>query len=382
VRARHGVGDVERGELVREGRGERRDGQDEVVEHRAEGALLGRRRVDEGGLREGVLGQREADGVAFGVVAVEQAGRRAAVDLGGELPAQVHRVLDADVQADATRREVHVGGVAREQHAAPAVLGGDPGGVAEAGQPGRVVHAEVAARHADRGGAQVLQRERVVGALAVGVGARDAVPAAAEGHGDERAVVGLGGPHRLLGEHHLADVPERGRVRAGEVDPGGLADGAARAVRPDHVGRGEGAGVVQRQGDRRGVLRQARHGVAAADPDAEVQCPLLEHLLGADLRERQHERVGRVERAEVEQVLQHPEVPVRPGEPVGQEPLLRAAQGEHLDRARVHPHRLRVRAPLDRAFEHERRHARQREFRRDPEPYRTRADHDDLGRLI
>jgi hypothetical protein len=65
-----------------------------------------------------------ADRLALGLVAVEQACRRPALDGGGQLPAQVHGVADPQVQALAAQRRVDVGGVAGQQHAALAVARG------------------------------------------------------------------------------------------------------------------------------------------------------------------------------------------------------------------------------------------------------------------
>jgi len=57
------------------------------------------------------------------------------VNLGGELPAQVHRVQQAQVQALPVGREVEVRGVAGEQDPPGPVPLGLPGGVAEPGCP-------------------------------------------------------------------------------------------------------------------------------------------------------------------------------------------------------------------------------------------------------
>jgi hypothetical protein len=74
---------------------------------------------------------------AFGVVAVQLPFRRPAADLGGQFPAEVERVLDAEVEALPAGRRVDVRRVAGQQHPADPVALGQPGGVAEAGQPAR-----------------------------------------------------------------------------------------------------------------------------------------------------------------------------------------------------------------------------------------------------
>ena len=56
-----------------------------------------------------------SDRVALGVVGVQEAFRRGPVDHLGQLPAQVHRILDAGVEALAPVRGMHVCGVAGQQ---------------------------------------------------------------------------------------------------------------------------------------------------------------------------------------------------------------------------------------------------------------------------
>ena len=73
----------------------------------------------------------------FGLVAVQQPLRCPAGDLGGQLPAEVERVLDAEVEPLPAGRRVDVRRVAGQQHPAGPVAVGQPGGVAEAGEPAR-----------------------------------------------------------------------------------------------------------------------------------------------------------------------------------------------------------------------------------------------------
>ena len=70
----------------------------------------------------------------LGRVGIQQAGRRPAANRRGQLPAQVHRVADAQVQALAAERRVHVRRVAGQQHA-PQPIGAGLTGVV--GEPGR-----------------------------------------------------------------------------------------------------------------------------------------------------------------------------------------------------------------------------------------------------
>jgi len=88
-------------------------------------------------LRAGGVQHRGGHRVPFGVVAVQQPRRGPAADLGGQFPAEVERVLDAEVEPLPTGRRVDVRRVAGQQHPAGPVALGQPGGVAEAGQPAR-----------------------------------------------------------------------------------------------------------------------------------------------------------------------------------------------------------------------------------------------------
>ena len=73
----------------------------------------------------------------LGLVGVEQAlGRRPVDDL-GQLPAEVHGVLDADAEALPAGRVVDVRGVAGEQDPSLSIGRGLPGGVGEPRDPGR-----------------------------------------------------------------------------------------------------------------------------------------------------------------------------------------------------------------------------------------------------
>ena len=88
-------------------------------------------------LRAGVGQHVDGHRAPFGLVAVQQPLRRPAVDLAGQLPAEVERVLDAQVEALPSGRRVDVRRVAGQQHPPDPVALGQPGGVAEAGQPAR-----------------------------------------------------------------------------------------------------------------------------------------------------------------------------------------------------------------------------------------------------
>lgn len=79
----------------------------------------------------------------FGLIGVQQAGGCPAADLGGQLPAQVERVLGAEVEALPAHRRVNVRRIPGQQHPAVPVALGLPGGVAEPAESARRVDAEV-----------------------------------------------------------------------------------------------------------------------------------------------------------------------------------------------------------------------------------------------
>ena len=108
-------------------------------------------------LRHRVAQHAGGDRVPLGVVGVEQALRRRPLDHLGQLPAQVHRVLHADVEALPADRGVHVRGVAGQQHAPVAVGRGLPGHVGEPRDPGGAVDPEVGPVDGDERLAEIAQ---------------------------------------------------------------------------------------------------------------------------------------------------------------------------------------------------------------------------------
>ncbi len=89
------------------------------------------------GLRTNVVQHVGGHRVPFGVIAVQQPLRCPAVDRGGELPAEVERILDAEVEPLPADRRVDVRRVAGQQHPADPVALGQPGRVTESGEPAR-----------------------------------------------------------------------------------------------------------------------------------------------------------------------------------------------------------------------------------------------------
>src|SRR6185437_16798108 len=95
--------------------------------------------------------------VPLGVVGIEQALRRSTVHDLSQLPAQVHRVLHADVEALAAHGVMHVRGIACKQHTSLPVGRSLPRHVREAGDPGRAVDTEIRSPDRDERVAQIAQ---------------------------------------------------------------------------------------------------------------------------------------------------------------------------------------------------------------------------------
>ena len=74
----------------------------------------------ERGLGHGVVEHAGAHRVPLGVIGVEQAVRGRPVDHLGQLPGEVHGILDTGVESLTTGRRVDVGGVAGQQDPAVA----------------------------------------------------------------------------------------------------------------------------------------------------------------------------------------------------------------------------------------------------------------------
>jgi hypothetical protein len=167
----------------------------------------------------------------------------------GQLPAQVHRILHAGVEALATVRGVHVGGIAGQQHPPVAVGGGLPGHIGEPGDPGGAVDPIVGPAYGDERLAEIAHG-RLARRPGVLFGHHDAyrtlvlvddfavadlVLQLAEGVDAEGIAVDA--QFRLLGHLDLGDQAARRRIPSGELDAGYLPDQAASSVTPDQIFR-------------------------------------------------------------------------------------------------------------------------------------------------
>src|SRR6187549_3731184 len=98
--------------------------------------------------------------MTFRVVGVEQSFRRPAADLCGQLPAEVERVLDAQVEALAASRWMDVCRIAGQQHPPDSIPLDQPGGIPKAGQPTRRVHAEISSGDGPQLSLEILEGGR------------------------------------------------------------------------------------------------------------------------------------------------------------------------------------------------------------------------------
>ncbi len=91
------------------------------------------------GLRHRVAQHAGSDRMSLGMIGVEKAFRRCPVDDLGQLPAQIHGVLNTDAEALSTHRGMHVCGVAGQQHPSIAVGRRLPSHIGEPGDRGGTV---------------------------------------------------------------------------------------------------------------------------------------------------------------------------------------------------------------------------------------------------
>ncbi len=220
----------------------------EVGDHPAQGTgvRVGAHHRD---LGAGPVEHPGADRMPFGGVGVEESDGCPAADDQGELPAQVHRVTDTEVEALAAERRVDVGRVAREQHTARPIGVRLTAVVGEPGHRAQGVHGDVDAGHPAHAGLQLLGGDR-----GLTVGGR---PVELDGdHPSGHRAVGVhpggGGVPAVLQSLGAGQVGERlvaGDLRCGarELDAGELAHEAAPAVAADQPARANGL--------RRGAVR-------------------------------------------------------------------------------------------------------------------------------
>ena len=184
------------------------------------GAII---RAAKGDLRQRVPQDPGGDRVTLGLIGVQQAFGRRPLDHLGQLPSQVHSVLNAEVEALSARRVMHVRGVAGQQDPAVAIGGGLTGRIVEPGDPSRTVNPVVRPIYRDERLAEIAKC-RLASSANVRFGHEDphqaGVVKLAEGMQTEGVVAHS--PLRLLGQFDLSDQVADRRIRPGNAMPAAL----------------------------------------------------------------------------------------------------------------------------------------------------------------
>jgi len=144
--------------------------------------------------------------VAFGLIGVQEAFGRRPFDHLGQLPSQVHSILNAGVETLSARGIMHVRGVARQQDPSLAVCFRLTRRIGEPGDPDRTVDAVVRPIDCDESFAEITEC-RFAGAAEFLFGHKDTYEAAGVKltQGMQATGVVAYAPRRLLGELDLGD---------------------------------------------------------------------------------------------------------------------------------------------------------------------------------
>ena len=171
-------------------------------------------------LRHGVLEHARTDRVPLGLVGIEQALRRCAVDHLGQLPSQVHGVLDTDVESLSACRGMHVRRVAGQEHPSLSVGRRLPGHIGEPREPRDVVNTEVGPVDGDERLAKVVQG-RLVALPDVRLDQHHphALPVLELAEAIDALVTTADAPRRLVGHLDLGNQVADGRIPPGKSIP-------------------------------------------------------------------------------------------------------------------------------------------------------------------
>ena len=246
---------------------------------------------------------------------------------------------------------MHVRGVAGQQHTSGAVGRRLPGHVGEPGDPGRAVYPEVGSPHGDERAAEITQG-RLTGLPGVPLAHHHPhpLPVLQPADGLSAVAVTADAELRLLGHLDLGDQGADGRVPAGELDPGGLADQAATSVAPGEVFRPQRPAVGQLDVDAGAVLRETRHVTSAVDRHLQLVHPAGQDLLEAVLQQREPVGMAGGKVADVQPDPGEPrDLSRRPlrEEPVGDAALIEDLDGARVQTAGARAVELLAGAPLD-----------------------------------
>src|SRR5262245_38664715 len=207
-------------------------------------------------------------------MAVEQARRRPALDLGSEFPSKVRGVVEACAQSRTTSRQLNMRGVTGEQHTSFPVGIRLTAGVGESGQPAGFSHRHVASRGSANAVAQFVERHGhfAIEALRIGLDGDHAKVAVIQRREWRPASLPPGGVVAKLAELHVAESKQSRWTGAGESDASHFADDAPSAVATDDEPGVEPSFLVRTtnvQLNALAVLLETDHFVTATHFDAE-----------------------------------------------------------------------------------------------------------------
>ncbi len=196
-----------------------------------------------------------AQRMPLALIAVEQPRRGVAADHGRELPAEVHRVAEPEIEPLAAQRGMDVRSVARQQHPPPAIRARLAGAIGPGGGEPQFRHGDVGARNPAQHVLHMCARDRpgAVERAAVEIHHRDGAGLLIRVHAGRRVMAARA--KRIAGEFDVDGIAGELGIGAGEIEAGGLAHGAAAAVAADQpaaakrLAAGANANVVVRWRD-------------------------------------------------------------------------------------------------------------------------------------
>ena len=232
-----------------------------------------------GDLRHRVAQHARSDGMPLGVVGIQKAFRRRLLDHLGQLPSQIHGILNTDVKPLSAYRVMDVRGIAGQQHPSVAVRRRLPGHIGESGDPGGTVDPVVGPVHGDERLAEIAQGG-FAGAVKLLFGHQDPHrPILQPAEAMEAESVVAKAPCRLFGDLDLGDEVADCRIPAGKLDAGCFADQAAASVASDEIFRPQRLAVGQLDIDAGLVLRETRDVPPAVDRHRQFADPVGQYAL-------------------------------------------------------------------------------------------------------
>jgi hypothetical protein len=284
--------------------------------------------------RQGALEHARADWVPLGVVAIQEAVWRCSVYHLRELPSQVHRILNTDVESLSTYGGMHVRRVASQEHATVAVGGRLTGHVGKPRDPGRVANTVVRPVHSAERLAQIAQI-RLVAFAHVPLADHDAhtLPVFQLAYAIDTAFTAAEPPRGLLCRLGLGDQVTGRRIPAREVDGRLLADQAAAAVASNEILTAQDPAVGQLDAHPTVVLSKIRDADSTINRHRELGSPVRQYSLDLLLPDPEEVAVPTGQVADVKKDVRKRRDPMHLA--LRKEAFRDSTLVEQLDRARV-----------------------------------------------